>query len=167
MNSKGTLIFFCGKMGAGKSTYSKKLSDDLNAVFISEDTWLSAIFPEEIKNFDDYIKYSSRLKPLLKAHIIQVLNAGISVVMDFPGNTKKQRLWFKEMLAEAHALHKLVYLQADDQVCLKRLEQRRKTVPERIPFDTEEVFYQVTSYFQPPSDEEGFNIEIINQFSRM
>ena len=87
--------------------------------------------------------------------------------MDFPGNTKKQRSWFKEILAEAQIPHKLVYLQADDQVCLKRIEQRRKIAPERIQFDTEEIFHQVTSYFQPPSDEEGFNIEVINQFSRM
>ena len=33
MNGKGTLIFFCGKMGAGRSTYSRKLASELNAVF--------------------------------------------------------------------------------------------------------------------------------------
>lgn len=74
MNRKGTLIFFCGKMGAGKSTYSKSLANELNAVFLSEDDWLSAIYPEEIMNFDDYIKYSSRLKLLLKEHIRKILH---------------------------------------------------------------------------------------------
>ena len=72
MNEKGTLIFFCGKMGSGKSTYSKKLASELNAVLLSEDKWLSAIYPEEIKNFDDYIKYSSRLKPLLEGHVRRI-----------------------------------------------------------------------------------------------
>ena len=94
MKKKGMLIFFCGKMGAGKSTYSKKLASDLNAVFLSEDDWLSSIYPEEIKNFDDYIKFSSRLKPLLTGHVREILNSGVSVVMDFPGNTKKQRAWY-------------------------------------------------------------------------
>ncbi|MCB2183772.1 MAG: ATP-binding protein [Desulfobulbaceae bacterium] len=37
MNRKGTLFFFCGKMGAGKSTYSKNLANELSAVFLSED----------------------------------------------------------------------------------------------------------------------------------
>ena len=160
---KGNLIFFCGKMGVGKSTYSKKLTSDLNAVFLSEDNWLAAIYPEEIRNFDDYIKYSSRLKPLLKELVRRILNSGVSVVMDFPGNTKKQRAWFKEIFYDDHIPHKLIYLKADDQLCLRRLEQRRRSLPERARFDTEEVFQQVTGYFQAPTDDEGFNIEVVNQ----
>lgn len=163
MNKKGNLIFFCGKMGVGKSTYSKKLANELNAVYLSEDDWLSAVYPEEIKNFDDYIKYSSRLKPLLKDHVRKILNSEISVVMDFPGNTKKQRAWFKEIFSDGNIPHKLIYLKADDQLCLKRLEQRRKSSPERARFDTEEVFHLVTSYFQAPTEDEGFNIEVVNQ----
>ena len=163
MNTKGTLIFFCGKMGAGKSTYAKKLANELSAVLLSEDDWLSAIYPEEITNFDDYIKYSSRLKPLLKEHVRRILNSGVSVVMDFPGNTKNQRAWFKEIFSEGHIPHKLIYLKADNQLCLKQLEQRRKSSPERSRFDTEEVFHQVTIYFQAPTGDEGFNIEIVNQ----
>lgn len=161
MNEKGTLIFFCGKMGSGKSTYSKKLANELNAVLLSEDEWLSAIYPEEIKNFDDYIKYSSRLKPLLKGHVRRILHSGVSVVMDFPGNTKKQRSWFKEIFFEDQILHRLIYLQAEDQLCLKRIEQRRQDSPERARFDTEEVFHQVTRYFQAPTDDEEFNIEVL------
>lgn len=162
-NLKGTLIFFCGKMGAGKSTYGKKLARELNAVFLSEDDWLSVIYPEEIKNFDDYIKYSSRLKPLLKEHVGRILHLGVSVVMDFPGNTKKQRAWFKELFSECNIPHKLIYLKADDQLCLQRLEQRRQRSPERARFDTKEVFHQVTSYFQAPTDDESFIIEVVNQ----
>lgn len=161
MNEKGTLIFFCGKMGSGKSTYSKKLANELNAVLLSEDEWLSAIYPEEIKNFDDYIKYSSRLKPLLEGHVRRILHSGVSVVMDFPGNTKKQRSWFKEIFFEDQMLHRLIYLQAEDQLCLKRIEQRRQDSPERARFDTEEVFHQVTRYFQAPTDDEEFNIEVL------
>ena len=163
MNLKGTLYFFCGKMGAGKSTYAKKMSNELNAVLLSEDDWLSAIYPEEIKNFDDYIKYSSRLKPLLKEHVRRILNSGVSVVMDFPGNTEKQRAWIKNIFSDDNIPHKLIYLKAEDRLCLKRLEQRRKSSPQRAQFDTEKVFHQVTGYFQAPANDEGFNVEIINQ----
>ncbi len=163
MNKNGTLIFFCGKMGAGKSIYSKKLASELNAVLLSEDDWLSALYPEEIKNFEDYIQYSSRLKSLLKRHVRKLLHSGVSVVMDFPGNTKKQRAWFKEIFFEAQIPHKLIYLQAEDQLCLKRLEQRRQESPERARFDTEAVFHQVNSHFQPPIDDEELNIEVLYQ----
>lgn len=163
MNKKGTLYFFCGKMGAGKSTYAKKLAGEINAVFLSEDEWLSAVYPEEIKTFDDYIKYSSRLKPLLKGHVKSILLSGISVVMDFPGNTKKQRSWFKEIFSENLIPHKLIYLKATDEICLKRLAIRRKQLPERARFDTEEVFYQITRYFQAPADDEEFTIKVVPQ----
>lgn len=163
VDEKGILIFFTGKMGAGKSTYSKRLANESGAVLLSEDDWLSAIYPEEIKNFDDYIKYSSRLKPLLKEHVKRILHSGSSVIMDFPGNTKKQRAWFKEIFLEDQIPHKLIYLKAEDQLCLKRLEQRRQDIPQRAQFDSEEVFHQVTSYFQAPDDDEGFNIEVVCQ----
>ena len=39
MNVNGTLIFFCGKMGAGKTRKSKQTAHDQNAVLISEDEW--------------------------------------------------------------------------------------------------------------------------------
>lgn len=163
MNQKGTLVFFCGKMGSGKSTKSKEIAEDIGAILISEDEWLSAIYPDEIENFDSYIKYSMRIKPLLKSHVQNILISGINVVMDFPANTKKQRQWFKDIFSDYSIPHKLIYIEADDQLCLNQIEQRKLTNPERHKFDTEEVFHHVTGYFQPPSVDEGFNIEIIDR----
>lgn len=163
MNKQGTLIFFCGKMGSGKSTKAISLAKEYNAILLSEDEWLSAIYPEEIKVFADYIKYSSRLKPLLKKHVQNLLNSGISVIMDFPGNTRNQRAWFKDIFSEYEIPHKLYYLELSDELCLKQIEQRKKINPSRADFDTEEVFHQVNSYFQPPTEEEGFNIQIVKR----
>lgn len=161
MKEKGTLVFFCGKMGSGKSTLSREITHQTGAILLSEDEWLKTIFPDEIESFEDYIKLSSRLKPLLKHHVQNILNSGVSVVMDFPGNTEKQRAWFKEIYEEYGFLHKLIYLEASDNLCLKQLESRRKTYPERARFDTEDVFHQVTGYFQPPSEQECFNVEVV------
>jgi predicted kinase len=163
MKKQGTLILFCGKMGSGKSTKAIELANEYDAILLSEDEWLSAIYPEEIKVFADYIKYSSRLKPLLKKHVQNLLNYGISVIMDFPGNTRNQRAWFKEIFSEYEIPHKLYYLEVSDELCLKQIERRKKINPSRADFDTEEVFHQVNSYFQPPTEEEGFNIQIVKR----
>ncbi|RMF21421.1 MAG: ATP-binding protein, partial [Cyanobacteria bacterium J083] len=159
MKKPGTLIFFCGKMGSGKSTKAIELAKEYNAILLSEDEWLSAIYPEEIKVFADYLKYSSRLKLLLKKHVQNLLNLGITVVMDYPGNTRNQRAWFKEIFSEYDIPHKLYYLEVSDELCLKQIDRRKKINPSRADFDTEEVFHQVNSYFQPPIEEEGFNIQ--------
>jgi predicted kinase len=152
-------------MGAGKSTLSGRIARERGAVLISEDEWLAALFPGEINDFNDYISYSSRLKSVLKAHVEQVLLAGTSVVLDFPGNTRRQRGWFKDIYSQHGIPHELYYLLVDDEVCLKQLKQRQKEQPERAQFDTEEVFRMVTGYFEPPEDSEGFNLQIVEDKS--
>ncbi len=150
-------------MGSGKSTKAIELAHVYDAILLSEDEWLSALYPEEIKVLNDYIKYSSRLKSLLKKHVQNLLNSGMTVVMDFPANTHTQRSWFKEIVSEYEIPHKLYYLEASDELCLNQLEQRRKTNPSRADFDNEKFFHEVNSYFQPPTEEEGFNIQIVRR----
>jgi adenylate kinase family enzyme len=163
-NKKGKLIFFSGKMGAGKSTMSKEISLEEGTILISEDEWLSNMYPEEIKNFDDYVKYSIRIKPLLKRYIVKLLNNGLVVILDFPGNTKRQRSWFKSIIEENDDFkHELIYLKVSNELCLRHIEMRRSSNPERNSFDTKETFEHVTSFFEEPSDEEGFNIKIITK----
>lgn len=64
--SKGVLIFFCGKMGAGKTKKSHEIAQKRNAVLFSEDEWLASLYPNCFVSLDDYIKYSGRLKPQMK-----------------------------------------------------------------------------------------------------
>lgn len=159
----GTLTFFCGKMGSGKSTTSNKVASETDAILISEDEWLSRLFPTEINTFDDYLRYSERLKPIIKELTQNLLHAGVSVVLDFPGNTKKQRSWFGEILENIDCPHRLMYLEAEDDLCLSRLAIRRERQPERATFDNEQVYKQVTAHFQVPHPGEGFNIEVVRQ----
>ena len=63
--TNGTLIFFCGKMGAGKSTLAKRLAEEKGAVLISEDDLLSKLYAEKIKSVKDYKLYSDKLKPVV------------------------------------------------------------------------------------------------------
>ena len=163
MKKNGTLIFFCGKMGAGKSTQSKQLAHDRNGVLISEDEWLESLYPGQIASFEDYIKFSGRLKPLVKSHVQNILCSGTNVIMDFPANTVSQRKWFKAIVSEIDAPHELIYLNTSDEVCLKQIAQRCIERPEQASFDTEEVFHHVTSFFEEPSADEGFNIKRIER----
>lgn len=156
--NKGKLMFFCGKMGAGKSTHAKKIAAKTNAVLISEDDWLAAHYPNEITTFDDYLAFSKRIKPFVKAHVQNILNAGTSVVMDFPANTAKQRAWFKELCAEIDIQYEMIFLDISDEQCLQHIAKRNTEQPERAAFDNETVFYQVSRFFEPPLVEEALNI---------
>lgn len=158
MENQGKLFFFCGKMGAGKSTQSKVVAAENNAVLISEDDWLSAHFPNQIHTFDDYIKYSILIKPFVKNHVQTLLKLGVNVVMDFPANTIKQRAWFVALCVEVDSEHELLYLDLTDEQCLSQIAKRRVEQPERAKFDTEAVFHHVTQFFEAPAASENLSL---------
>ena len=162
MNEVGTLTFFCGKMGAGKSTKAKELALEKNTILISEDEWLATLYPSEISSFDDYIKYAAILRPLIKTHVQKILLTGTNVVLDFPGNTVKQRIWFKKLSEEIKVNHNLIFLDISNERCLEQISKRRKEQPKRASFDTEEMFHHVTKYFETPMEKEGLELTIIN-----
>jgi len=161
MAHRGNLIFFCGKMGAGKSTKSKSVATERNAVLISEDEWLAKLYPDQITSFDDYIKFSGLLRPLIKVHVQNILRTGTSVVMDFPANTKRQRKWFNSLSIEVESKAELIYLKVNNALCLKQIAQRSIEQPSRAEFDTEEMFHHVTQYFEEPDTSEVQNIEVV------
>jgi predicted kinase len=161
--NKGMLTFFCGKMGAGKSTKAKEIAQNCNAVLLSEDEWLSSLYPNKISSLDDYIKYSNQLKPQIKKLVQSILSLGTNVVMDFPANTISQRDWFRGIFSEIQAPHNLIYIDIPNESCLKQIGKRRIEQPEREATDTAEMFERVTKYFMAPTSEEGFNTTKITQ----
>ncbi len=157
----GTLYFFCGKMGAGKTTRSENLASEKNAVLISEDEWLSVLYPHQIKTFSDYRHFSAVLRPLVFSHVVNLLKTGSNVVLDFPANTVNQRQWFVQLANTAGAASKLLYIRTSDATCLRQIAKRRIEQPGRADFDTEEVFTEVNRFFQEPGEDEGLDIQVI------
>jgi predicted kinase len=76
---KPTLHFFCGKAASGKSTLAKKLAKENNAVLISEDIWLSRLYPNEINSLQDYIDYSRRLRLVVAPIVQEILERGLQL----------------------------------------------------------------------------------------
>ncbi len=161
--SKGVLIFFCGKMGAGKTTKSREIAEARNAVWVSEDEWLAAAYPQKIASLEEYIEYSALLRPPIKKLVQSILTAGIDVVMDYPANTIQQRKWFRSIFSEIQAPHGLIYIDLPNDVCIERIAKRRAEQPERAATDTTEMFEQVTKYFVAPTSDEGLNTTVISE----
>ncbi len=159
--SLGKLTLFCGKMGAGKSTKASELASTTNAVLLTEDEWLSALYPNSISSLDDYIKYSGLLKPQIKKLTQSILLTGVDVILDFPANTIQQRVWLKSVSNEVGAQHELYYLDLSDEKCLQQIAQRRVEQPSRANTDTPKMFKALKPHFQAPSESEELNIKLI------
>jgi predicted kinase len=158
MSTSAKLIFFCGKMAAGKSTLARDLANRENAVLLMQDDFLDALFPGEITDIQGFVKYSSRLKNALTPHICALLSQGISIVLDFPGNTKAQRGWFRELIERANVEHELHFIDASDALCKSQLRDRSKALPAGSSWTTDADFEAISAYFQPPSEDEKFHV---------
>jgi predicted kinase len=154
---KATLFLMCGKMAAGKSTLAAKLSTAPNTILINEDQWLAHLYKPEMRTVADYIQYSARLREVMGPHVEYLLRIGTSVVLDFPANTLKQRLWMHGIVERSGADHELHFLDVPDDICKSRLRERNAAGTHNFaPSETD--FEIITSYFVPPADQEGFNV---------
>jgi len=157
MQQAVTLFFFCGKMASGKSTLARKLAQDYAAILLVEDELLAKLYAGEITDIPTYIQYSWRLKDAISDHISALLSRGVSVVLDFPANTREQRQWFRMISENTGAIHELHFIDACNELCKRQLAERSKDKPEGSAFTSEQDFEAITQYFQPPSVDEGFH----------
>ena len=158
MNASTKLVFLCGKMASGKSTLARDLAKRENAILLVQDEFLDALFPGEITDIPGFVKCYSRLRSALAQHVCALLLRGISVVLDFAGSTKAQRAWFREIIERTNVEHELHFVDASDALCKAQLADRSKSLPADAPWTTEAEFAAITAYFQPPSEDEHFNV---------
>lgn len=157
LSSRAVLHMVCGKIGAGKSTLTKRLATQPKTVLISEDDWLARLYPNEIHAIADYVRCAGRLREAMAGHIEALLRAGTSVVLDFPSNTTGTRSWARGVFERAGTSHRLHYLDVPDEECKARL--RARNLSGEHPFETtDEEFDQITSHFVAPAAEEGFDV---------
>lgn len=152
-----TLHLLCGKIASGKSTLANALKAEQAAILLTEDHWLSRLYPGQIHSVADYVKLSRRLRDVVGPLVIDMLKASINVVLDFPANTPADRQWLRNLADAAQASHCLHFIDIDDDTCRARLHLRNKR-GEHDFAATDAEFDLITSYFVAPDQEEGLNI---------
>jgi predicted kinase len=145
----------CGKIAAGKSTLSHKLAQAERTLVISEDRWVEQLYGPELKTLADYFERCERLRATLAPHVVGLLQAGVSLVLDFHANTVGSRRWMRALFEEAGASHQLHFLDVPDEVCRSRMHARKAAGGDGV---SDAEFDHVTSFFVPPDPGEGFNV---------
>ncbi|WP_417689554.1 AAA family ATPase [Roseibium sp.] len=153
----GFLHLLSGKIAAGKSTLARDVSSKPGHVLISEDEWLASLFGPEMATIRDYVRCSGRLRQVMAPHVVALLEAGVSVVLDFPANTPETRAWMKQVIDASGCEHTLHYLNVPDDVCKARLQARNAGGGHEFTV-SDEQFDAITRHFVAPTPAEGFDI---------
>src|SRR5688572_16578375 len=136
MRAAAKLMFLCGKMASGKSTLARELAERGDAILLVQDQLLDSLYPDQITDVPGFVRCSSRLRNALEPHVCALLAKGVPVVLDFPGNTRSQRAWFRGIFERANVEHELHFVDAPDALCKRQLKDRSKDLPPGSPWTT-------------------------------
>lgn len=152
------LHLMSGKIASGKSTLARSLAVEQSAILLSEDQWLSRLYPEQIKSVTDYARLARQLREVVGPLVVDMLNAGVTVVLDFPANTPEDRQWLRGLADSAAVAHCVHYIDVDEDTCRGRLHLRNHSAEHEFAA-TDAQFDLITSYFRAPHEDEGLQIE--------
>lgn len=155
-SAKPVLHMICGKIASGKSTLAHQIVAECGAVRISEDEWLAALFGDQMSSIADFVRCSGKLRDAMGTHVLELLGADVSVVLDFQANTVDSRQWLRSLIDRSGVDHVLHVLDVPDAVCKARLKQRNASGSHEFTV-SEAQFDQITACFVPPAEDERFN----------
>ncbi|MFJ3485430.1 AAA family ATPase [Pseudomonas sp. NPDC090202] len=153
------LHLMSGKIASGKSTLARSLAAERSAILLSEDQWLSRLYSDQIKSVTDYVRLARQIREVVGPLVIDLLNAGVTVVLDFPANTPQDRQWLRGLADAAGVSHRVHYVEVDDDTCRARLHLRNRRAEHEFAA-TDAEFDLITRYFRAPDEDEGLQIEI-------
>lgn len=124
MMSKVVLI--CGKICVGKSTYADKLRAESNAVLLSVDEIMLAVFGQFAgQKHDEYVR---NVQQYIFDKSFEILQAGADVLLDCGFWTKGHRDYAKELYRQRGIPCELHLIDISDEEWQRRIEKRNSAV---------------------------------------
>lgn len=145
------VILICGKIGCGKTTYAKKLCRESGTVLLSVDEIMLALFGQHAGEMHD--EYARRTQEYLFQKSLELLDAGLDVILDWGFWTKSGREQAKAFYRTHGRDCRLVYLDVPDEIWKERLESRNRAVEsgaESAYYVDENLAAKFAARFQPP-----------------
>jgi predicted kinase len=152
------VIIVCGQTGAGKTTYSLKISNEINGVKFSIDPWMQNLFSKDMDSFDfDWMmERIERCQIQIWEIAKQIIKNKGNVVLDLGFTTKDQRKLFINKAKISGIRAEIHYIDTPVDVRKQRVIKRNtEKDPEVYAFEvTDQMFEFMEPRFEPPSGEE-------------
>jgi predicted kinase len=154
---ESTVYLISGQMCSGKTTYSKVLEKKTNAVRFSPDEWMLKLYPFPIKN-EEFDSYYYLCCDIAWETAKEFIKRNINVILDFGFWEKSDRLKYVRLVQEIGADYKLIYVDCNESTIRERLRKRNNNLPKGCYYITEVMFDFFAPGFEPPGDDEVFEV---------
>ena len=162
--SKIHIIF--GPQGAGKSTYSKKISKETNGVHLSIDDWMWKLYRDDLPksmNLKWIMERVERCEKQIWAISEKISKSGSVVILDLGFTKLAKRELFKSLAKEQNISTELHYVKAHHSIRKKRVLNRNIEKGETFSFEvTSGMFDFMETEFQIPTEKELVNAIVID-----
>ncbi len=164
------VIIVCGQTGAGKTTYSIKISNKIKSVKFSIDPWMQTLFSKDMKSLDFnwMMERVERCQIQIWEIAKQIIYNKGNVVLDLGFTTKDQRKVFIDKAKELGINAEVHCISAPMKTRKERVVKRNtQKDPDVYSFEvTDQMFQFMEPRFEPPSNDELYNGVVINVSDR-
>ncbi len=147
-----------GPQGAGKSTYSKKLSGEVNGVHLSIDDWMWTLYGEDLPkpmNLKWIMDRVDRCEKQIWTTARRISNCGTDVILDLGFTKVAKRKLFLSLATDHNISTQLHYIHAPHAIRRKRVLDRNIEKGDTYSFEvTPGMFDFMETELNGPTDKE-------------
>lgn len=151
-----TAHLICGFIGAGKTTFARKLELETGAVRITKDEWLVKIFGNAITADANFAMYDQHVSELSTEFAFKILEAGADVIIDDGFWSREQRDEMRKKLTAMGFKPLLYYVASSVEQMRERTVARSKTPPQDSFEISGEMFDSYMQFWEPPEADEEY-----------
>lgn len=155
MRTRPIVYVICGFIGAGKTTFARKLEGRTGAVRITKDEWLIRLIGND-PAIDGFEEYNNRICELSRDVAFQLVEKGIDVIIDEGFWAKEQRVELRRRIDAMGAKEVLYYLDTPIETIWERVGERNLNLTKDSFGISREMLDSYLTYWQPPSEDEDY-----------
>lgn len=149
------VIMTCGKICVGKSTYAKKIKNEINAVILSVDEITLALFGNDAGEKHDF--YVEQAEKYLYKKSLEIISIGVNVILDWGFWTKSERDYARRFYKLHNIENEFHYIYISDNEWQMRIEKRNNEIKSgkvKAYYIDSGLAQKFEGIFEPPNDNE-------------
>ena len=155
MKRKPIVYIICGFIGAGKTTFAKKLEEKTGAVRITKDEWLIRLIGND-PTIDGFEEYDKKLCELSRDVAFYLVEKGIDVIIDEGFWEKETRDEMRKRTDAIGAKAVMYYVDTPIETIRERVVGRNRNVTKDSFHISGEMLDNYLKYWQPPGEDEDY-----------
>ena len=141
-----------GFLGAGKTTFAKRLEAELGAVRFTHDEWMASLYGED-SSAELFANRYRNVWELMQGTWTRCLAFGVDVVLDLGFWTRAERDSVRSVVVAAGARHRLYELSCPEPEAWRRVSARNNNLQGSLLI-ARNTFEVLKRRFQPLDDDE-------------